>query len=84
MTKENLNKRLQKLGIPSSYFSLDGGLEEGAFVLHDNRQNFEIFLFERGNRFELKTFRTEGEACEYLYERLRQLKETNDQFGIPM
>ena len=84
MNKEKLNVRLRKLGIPSSYFSLEGSLEEGAFILHDNRQGYEVFLFEHGNRFELKKFSTESEACEYLYDRLRRLKETNDQFGIPM
>lgn len=84
MKKENLKQKLQQLDIPASYYSMDGSLEEGAFVLHYNRQTYEVFLFERGNRFELKTFQTESEACEYLYERLKRLKETNEKFNIPM
>ncbi len=85
MTREELNNELKRLGIPSGYYSLYGSLTSDSLIIHHSYHEWQVFyLDERGGRKELKTFRTECEACEYLYERLKRLKETNDTYGIPM
>jgi hypothetical protein len=58
--------------VPDGYYCLNGERHESLCrVVEDWR--WKVFLSERGVRYEERTFASESEACEYFFERIRQL-----------
>lgn len=68
MKKHELEKKLKERNINPYIYCLDGGLPNEAHTLGKNGDLWEVYYSERGNKSQLKTFLTEDEACDYLYE----------------
>lgn len=68
MKKHELEKKLKERNINPYFYCLDGGLPNEAYTLGKNGDLWEVYYSERGNKSKLKTFLTEDEACDYLYE----------------
>lgn len=66
-----LIKELEKLGIPSNYYSINGSLQPDIYVLNEIYGMWEFFYFdERGGKSNYKKFDNEEDACIYLYKKL--------------
>lgn len=80
MNKQELITKLNELGIPSSYYSLDGPFIDGVMLSHsvNHMANggeydvWDVFNNERGNRWNEKTFTSEQEAFEDIYYRFKK------------
>jgi hypothetical protein len=85
MTKEELIQKLDILKVSRDSYSLYGELNPGAIVLYENYNKWEVFLFdERGNREQERIFWSEEESLVYIYELIKDVKETGDKFGIKL
>jgi hypothetical protein len=85
MTIDELIAKLDKLGIPESYYSLFGSLKADSIILHHSYHEWQVFYYdERGGTNAMRIFNNESDACEYIYNRLYSLKETNKRFNIQM
>jgi len=70
MKKEELRKKLNKLGIhPSSYNLNERSIIGDEFVVRKNGDKWEVFYSERDKKLETQQFNTESEAYNYLYKR---------------
>jgi len=70
-----LRERLEMLGIKPGEYSLNEGLYPDRMILHDEYTNWKVFYFsERGTRHDERTFASESEACEYLYDIFNSVK----------
>lgn len=67
MDNQMLRKRLIAENIPQDTYSLDGGLPYDKFCLSKTDGIWEVYYSERGEKFKLKTFTIEEDACEYFY-----------------
>jgi hypothetical protein len=82
MDKQELIAKLNELGIPSNYYSLDGPFIDGIMLDHsvNHMANggeydvWDVFNHERGNRWNEKTFTSEQEAFEEIYSRFKKSK----------
>lgn len=69
MNKDELKKELDKQGINSNEYSLNGDIDSDKIVLYQNYDKWEVFYFdERGRRNNEKIFCSEEDACSYIYE----------------
>jgi hypothetical protein len=67
MKKYELMQKLIDEGYPENIYELDGGFPNDAFTLNKTKSGWEVYFSERGSKYELKRFKTEDEACDYLY-----------------
>lgn len=75
MNKDELKKELDKLGINSNEYSLNGDIDSDKIVLYQNYDKWEVFYFdERGGRNDEKVFCHEEDACSYIYELFKSNK----------
>ncbi len=76
MTKKELEQKLIKEKVARDLYSLDGGFPNEAYCLnHDHNRNiWEVYYSERGQKTGLKSFNKEEEACEYFYSLVIGLK----------
>ncbi len=82
MTKQELIEKLNGLGIPTNYYSLDGRFIEGLMVdicenHYGNNKTYKewrVFYQERGDRYDEKMFYTETEAYQDVFERFMKWK----------
>lgn len=58
--------------VDPTYYSFDGEQHEALCLLAFG-QHWQVFLSERGDRYEEHTFATEDEACTYFLKRLFRL-----------
>jgi hypothetical protein len=65
MTAIDLEAKLRQHNIPSSSYSLKGGLPNEAYCLERLTDKWAVYYSERGSKTSLKEFTTENEACEY-------------------
>jgi hypothetical protein len=65
MNSENLKQELERLNIPSSEYSLTGGLPNESYCIDFNDGVWEVYYSERGCKTGLKTFEDESSACKY-------------------
>lgn len=71
MKSKELNERLQKIGVPSHLYNLDGvGRDDERFCLEFANGEWHVYYLERGNRTTDETFPSEDAACEYIYQEL--------------
>jgi hypothetical protein len=68
MKKQELEQKLIMNGIPNDMYSLIGGLPNEAYCLENNHTHWEVYYSERGLKTNLKKFKSEEEACGYIYE----------------
>jgi hypothetical protein len=92
MNKQELKEALISLGIKPGHYTIDGeSYKDSSWVLDISFNRFSfikkykvwhVFHFERGQRYEEKTFHTEDEACTYIYEKLTHLQEIIKKFNL--
>jgi len=70
MKKQELGNILKNKNIPSHFYSLDGGLPYDAWCLSKTSFGWEVYYSEHGEKYMLKDFKTEEDACEYMYKKL--------------
>jgi len=81
MNKSELKAQLDKLGVNTDFYSLEGELLPDRIVLCQNYHRWEVFYFdERGNRDSEKVFSSEEEACEYIYDYFKKQKEIEKKY----
>jgi hypothetical protein len=80
MNINDLLDELKRLGIPSSWFSLeDKGVIDYKTCLRFIDNQWTIFYSERGGKYKVKTFESEDAACKELLLRMKVKKERNKQ-----
>lgn len=83
MNKIELKKLLDFLGINPKEYSLEGELNTDTIVLYQNYRKWEVFyLDERGGRNNEKNFNSENDACLYIYNEFKELKEIRERFNL--
>ena len=65
MNKNTLRNELKKKGVPQDLYDLSGGLPNEAYCLNKNDGIWEVYYSEKGIKSGLKTFSSEGDACNY-------------------
>jgi hypothetical protein len=58
--------------------------KEGSWVIEPvyGKKGRSVFNFERGKRYDEKSFDTEDEACKYIYENLKKRQEIVIKFKL--
>ena len=92
MNKQELKEALISLGIKPNHYTIDGeSYKDSSWVLDISFNRFSfikkyrvwhVFHFERGQRYDEKTFSTEDEACVYIYEKLKHLQDVIKKFNL--
>ena len=72
MKVSDLREVVRAARVDPSYYSFDGDRHEALCILAAG-QTWHVFLSERGQRYEDKTFENEDEACTYFLKRLFEL-----------
>ena len=69
MNKVELSKQLQSMGISPNKYSLEGSVATwDTIVLVKNYNIWKVlYIDERGNQNELASFKTENDACKFIY-----------------
>lgn len=67
MTVRKLRDKLYAEGVNPDAYSLCDGLKNDAIVLEHVYGRWNVFYYEKGSRRPIKSFRSEGKACTYLY-----------------
>lgn len=68
MNVEYLVKKLDEIGVPKRYYSINGDLLADTYILNQIYGKWEYFYFdEKGNKNDCKTFDNENDACIYLF-----------------
>lgn len=71
MRKQELKKALFEMGVPSSYFNLDGtGRTDERFCLEFIDNEWRVYFCERGIKTTNESFTSEEDACRFIYEQL--------------
>lgn len=66
MNITSLLEKLNEIGVPKSYYSINGNLASETYILNKIYNKWEYFYFdEKGNKNNYKTFNNENEACVY-------------------
>jgi len=73
MNKSELSKILIKENIPRHFYSLEGGLPYDAWCLAKTSSGWEVYYTERGEKYQVEHFCSEEEACERLYQRIKEM-----------
>ena len=66
---ESLKEILNNMRAPESYYNI-GSYKEGALCIVSENGNWIVFEGERGQRYNLKTFDNECDACLYFMEKM--------------
>jgi hypothetical protein len=74
MNKKELKLKFDKMGIPHNIYSLVG--EEGfvGILLVHNKNWIVSELDERGGKSVIGTFTTEADACEFIFNLMKEIK----------
>lgn len=70
MNKESLQLLLTKNKITPFAYSLSGGLPNEKYVLDQGIDKWSVYYSERGQRNNEKIFKSEDEACQYMFKQL--------------
>jgi hypothetical protein len=68
MNRQDLEEKLILAKVPSHFYKLDEGFHNEAFCLYKKGSLWQVYYSERGIKTDLKTFYSENEACNYLYD----------------
>ena len=73
MDREQLRKKLNDVGVPSSYYNLYGDPSpDDCYTINRRSDNtWEIYYSERGQKLNMRIFTEESDALEYLFECLK-------------
>lgn len=70
----DLEKELRELNISQEIYSiLKGGLPNEQLCLVKCENNWEVYYSERGRKSGLKIFTDEESACNYFFEKVKQM-----------
>ena len=62
-----LIKKLDEIGVPKRYYSINGNLLSDTYILNKIYGQWEYFYFdEKGNKNGYKVFNNENDACLYM------------------
>jgi len=75
MTKSELKDLLKKENIPEHFYGLNGGLPYDAWCIAKTPMGWEVYYTERGEKYQVENFISEGEACECLFQRIKKMME---------
>lgn len=71
MDKIELQALLKEACVPNELYNLfEDGRDDERFCLIKKENNWEVYFSERGIKTTDKTFNTESEACQYIYDQL--------------
>lgn len=70
MNTNELEVKLTEAGVRKDVYQLSGGLPNEAYCLAQSDEEWQVYYSERGSKSNLKTFDTESQACQYLFELL--------------
>lgn len=70
LTREWLQRALEKRGVPAEQFDLYGASVNDRIVLDHQGSSWLVFYFERGSRYDERRFASEHEACTDVMNRL--------------
>jgi hypothetical protein len=73
VTLFELQECLNKMKVPQDFYSLNGGLPNEAYCIGYNNGYWEVYYSERGNKTDLKKFKSEDEACMFFYSSISKL-----------
>ena len=66
MNVKDFIEKLNEMGVPKSWYSINGGLKSDTCILNEVHNYWEYFYFdERGNTNGYKRFNNENDACIY-------------------
>jgi hypothetical protein len=75
MNKNELKMELEKLKIPPEFYSILEGIKPDAIILDHYHGIWKTFYFsERGESHDERLYISEDEACQYVFERFKQMK----------
>lgn len=67
MNIADLVKKLDEIGVPKRYYSINGDLLPDAYILNKIYGKWEYFYYdEKGNKNDYKSFDTEKDACMHM------------------
>jgi hypothetical protein len=73
VTADDLAEILRLAEVDPTYFHLFGPTADEGLCLLRMGRDWQVFVSERGERYEERTFPTEDEACVYFLKRIFQL-----------
>jgi hypothetical protein len=88
MTVDELYNRLNKIGIPKNLYYLHGlygsNSDEDKLSLIikivDSNFEYQVYFKERGEKHSIKTFNSESDACNYIFEELKKNQEIENKY----
>jgi hypothetical protein len=83
MNRIELKLNLDQLNVAPERYSLYGELNPDAIILFQNYDQWQVFYFdERGGRNNERIFKSETEACSYIYNLFLESKEIKSKYGL--
>lgn len=78
MNIRNLKKQLKEIGVPESWYSINGRMEPDSYIFNQKEGHWEMFYFDEDSKVEeYMTFDNEADACEAF---LRKMKEEMERY----
>lgn len=74
MNKQELIEQLKKENVPESYYSFSEKNWGDVYVLLQEKEYWEVYYTERGNKYDIKHFDNEEEACEYFHTKVINMR----------
>lgn len=71
MNRVELIEKLKNAGVKSQYYSLYGKIVNDAFILEQTVGKWNVYYFERGSKDMEQSFESESDACNYIYNILK-------------
>ena len=68
LNRDSLRALLKREGIRDAAYCLDGGHPNDKVVLDERPQGWAVYYSERGEETALKSFASESQACQYLFD----------------
>lgn len=83
MDRITLKEELDRLGIDEREYSLYNDLVLDSIVLYQNYDRWEVFYYdERAQRTDEKTFSSEADACDHIYQLFIDLQRVKNKVGM--
>lgn len=78
-----LKEELDSLGVKENQYALKGDLNPDSIVLYHSYDEWQVFyLDERGGRNDERIFKSENEACLYIYQLFVESKRIEKDSGL--
>lgn len=77
VNREQLAAKLHALGVPESFYSLDGGNPHNKLCIEQGAAGWTVYFSERGSRWSEEHFKSEDAACQRFLERCQRMTRTS-------